>query len=212
MMRILALFLVAIVAMGMSACTSAGSRSDAGQSPGQPGNQAENQTSESQMSEDQEPEDLPFYRSFYQPVYQFVDQYLDQIEPKVATGALVGGTVIGLSASAFGGGMGKTLITAGGILTGSYIGSLYMQRLGGGDRQRAQNAADLAQTLPVGQTASWHNPSVEISGSTTPVLEGIDDRGRFCRQYQHIVTVGDQSRQEYATICLESDGRWQPAP
>ena len=143
---------------------------------------------------------------------QFAAQPLNQIDPATVMGPLIGGAVMGLSASAFGGGLGQTLIIAGGALTGAYVGSLYMERLEDRDRQRAHNAAQLAHTFPVGQASPWRNPSGKTSGSTTPILEGIDDKGRFCRQYQHIVTTNGHSRQEYATLCLGSDGRWRRAP
>ncbi len=142
---------------------------------------------------------------------RFADQ-LNNVDPEIAMGAVIGSVVMGLSAAAFGGGFGKALITTGGIFAGAYVGSLYMQRLGERDRQRAEDAAQLAHTFPIGQTASWRNPSGETSGSTTPILEGIDDKGRFCRQYQHNVTTNSQNRQEYATLCLGSDGRWRRAP
>ena len=67
-------------------------------------------------------------------------------------------------------------------------------------QQRAYNA-------PIGETIQWHDGGA--SGSVIPVREGSDRGGRYCREFQQQVVVGNRSQAGYGVACRQPDGAWQ---
>lgn len=75
------------------------------------------------------------------------------------------------------------------------------------DQQRAHEAAQVqATTVPVGETIVWNQGNA--SGSVTPTRDGTSTSGRYCREYQHEVTVGARKEQAYGIACRQPDGSW----
>jgi hypothetical protein len=75
-------------------------------------------------------------------------------------------------------------------------------------QQREHEAAQVrATTAPIGETIYWHEGSA--SGNVTPTREGSSSTGRYCREFQHEVTVGGRKERSYGTACRQPDGSWE---
>ena len=72
----------------------------------------------------------------------------------------------------------------------------------------------VGQTLehaPSREAVAWENPDRGVSYQVTPTRTYRDDGGRYCREYQTIVTIGGESEQAYGNACRQTDGSWQRA-
>lgn len=75
-------------------------------------------------------------------------------------------------------------------------------------QQREHEAAQIrATTAPIGETIYWHEGNA--SGYVSPVREGTSSAGRYCREFQHKITVGGRLEQGYGTACRQPDGSWE---
>jgi hypothetical protein len=75
-------------------------------------------------------------------------------------------------------------------------------------QQREHEAAQIrATTAPIGETITWSEGNA--SGHVTPTREGTSSAGRYCREFQHEVTIGGKREQSYGTACRQSDGSWE---
>ncbi|MGD2117219.1 MAG: hypothetical protein PVG66_02570 [Chromatiales bacterium] len=75
-------------------------------------------------------------------------------------------------------------------------------------QQREHEAAQIqATTAPVGETIYWHEGNA--SGQVTATREGTSSSGRYCREFQHEITVGGKKEQGYGTACRQPDGSWE---
>jgi surface antigen len=120
-------------------------------------------------------------------------------------GALAGG----LAGSQMGKGSGRLWATGAGVLLGGLLGSNIGASLDKADMAYAQQAASRANTAPIGQQITWNNPQTGNSGSYTPVRDGRDQAGRYCREYQQTVTVGGRKETAYGTACQSPNGDWE---
>lgn len=124
-------------------------------------------------------------------------------------GTLGGAAAGGLVGNAIGHG------SAGGTLLGVLIGGFAGNQLGGmvddQDKARAQRAATQAYAAPVGKQITWNNPQNGNSGTITPVRDGRDASGAYCREFQQTISVGGQQQQGYGTACQQPDGSWKIA-
>jgi len=121
-----------------------------------------------------------------------------------------GGAVLGgLAGSQIGGGSGRLWATGAGVLLGALVGSEIGQSLDRADKTYMTQAQSQVHNAPVGQTISWNNPQSGNNGTFTPVRDGRDSNGSYCREYQQTVTVGGQKQSAYGTACQMSDGTWQ---
>jgi len=76
------------------------------------------------------------------------------------------------------------------------------------DQQRAHEAAQIrATSVPVGETVIWNQG--EASGSVTATRDGTTSSGRYCREFQHEISVGGQREQAYGVACQQPDGSWE---
>ena len=122
----------------------------------------------------------------------------------------VGGAVAGgLLGSQIGSGSGRLWATGAGVLIGGLLGSEIGASLDNADRGLLANANQQAQSAPIGQEISWNNPDSGNYGSVTPVRDGSDTAGRYCREYQQTIYVGGQQETGYGTACQMPDGSWQ---
>jgi hypothetical protein len=70
-----------------------------------------------------------------------------------------------------------------------------------------QQAQIYATTAPVGRPIVWREGGAY--GEVVAVRDGESVDGRYCREYQQTVTVGNRQEQAYGTACLRPDGAWQ---
>lgn len=75
-------------------------------------------------------------------------------------------------------------------------------------QEREHEAAQIrATTAPIGETISWRDGNA--SGYVTATREGTSSSGRYCREFQHEVTIGGKREQSYGTACRQPDGSWE---
>lgn len=123
----------------------------------------------------------------------------------MGVGALAGG----LAGSQIGDGSGRLWATGAGVLLGGLMGSSIGASLDKADMVYAQQASGRAHTAPIGQQITWNNPETGNSGYITPVRDGRDRAGRYCREYQQTITVGGRKETGYGTACQSQNGDWE---
>jgi surface antigen len=128
---------------------------------------------------------------------------------KETAGTLLGAAGGALLGSQVGGGSGQIFAAIGGGLLGAYLGNQVGQSLDRADQAYASQAETAAHNAPVGETISWNNPESGNYGTFTPVRDGTDQSGSYCREYQTTVTVGGEYEQAYGTACRQPDGSWK---
>ncbi|MCI5059619.1 MAG: RT0821/Lpp0805 family surface protein [Alphaproteobacteria bacterium] len=122
-----------------------------------------------------------------------------------ATGAVVGG-ILG---SKVGKGNGQLWATGIGVLLGTLVGSEAGRSLDKADIAYANQANHEAHSAPIGEDITWNNPESGNSGTVTPVRDGQDNGGRYCREYQQTIYVGGQQEMGYGIACQQPDGSWE---
>ncbi len=133
----------------------------------------------------------------------------DQYGPKQTGGTLVGAGLGALAGSQIGSGGGQLAAVAIGTLLGAFVGSEVGKSLDKADQLYAQQAAQQAQDGQLGQTITWNNPDSGHSGTVTPVRDGYNSDGSYCREYQQTVTIGGKTEEAYGTACQQPDGSWK---
>ena len=68
-------------------------------------------------------------------------------------------------------------------------------------------AQQRATQAPLGETIRWNDGSA--SGRLVPLRDGSDSAGRYCREFQQEITVGNQRRSGYGVACRQPDGAWE---
>lgn len=75
-------------------------------------------------------------------------------------------------------------------------------------QQREHEAAQVAATnAEVGETIIWNKAGA--SGAVTVVRDGTSTSGRYCREFQHEVTIGGKTESAYGIACQQPDGAWE---
>lgn len=128
---------------------------------------------------------------------------------KELIGAGTGAVVGGILGSKVGNGSGQLWAAGVGTLLGALVGSEVGRSLDKADMVYAQKANTQAHTAPLGQDISWNNPESGNSGVITPVRDGNDTAGRYCREYNQTINVGGQKEQGYGIACRQPDGSWE---
>lgn len=121
------------------------------------------------------------------------------------TGAVLGGVV----GSKVGKGSGQLVGVGVGTLLGLMAGNEIGKSLDKADMAYASRAEQQAYRAPIGQSVSWNNPESGRSGSVTPVRDGRNSDGRYCREYKSSVFIDGQAQTSVGTACQNSDGTWQ---
>ncbi len=129
--------------------------------------------------------------------------------PKQTGGSLLGAAGGGLIGSQIGGGSGRLAATAVGTLLGALLGSEAGKSLDRADQAYERQAEQQAYSAPVGQTIQWNNPDTGNQGSITPMRQGTNQSGQFCREYQSTIKVGGKTERGYGTACRQPDGSWK---
>jgi hypothetical protein len=79
------------------------------------------------------------------------------------------------------------------------------------EQQRLHEEAQIrATTVAVGESVRWSDG--DASGWVTPVREGTSSLGRYCREFQQVITVGGKEEEAYGTACRNNDGSWEIIP
>ena len=128
---------------------------------------------------------------------------------KETAGTLLGGAGGALLGAQVGSGSGQVLAAIGGGLAGAFLGNQIGQSLDKADQAYAEQATQQAHNAPIGDTIAWNNPDSGNSGTYTPVRDGYDGGGAYCREYQTTVTVGGKVEEAYGTACQQPDGSWK---
>lgn len=129
--------------------------------------------------------------------------------PKQTGGTLLGGIGGAIAGAQFGKGEGQIAAVAAGTLLGALLGSEVGRSLDKADIAYADQANQRAQAAPIGQPIRWNNPQTGNSGTVTPVRDGTDASGAYCREFQQTVTIGGKTEQAYGTACRQPDGTWK---
>jgi len=124
-------------------------------------------------------------------------------------GTLGGAAAGGLIGNQIGHGAGNAAATLGGVLIGGFVGNQLGGMVDDADKKRAMQAQQKAYTAPVGQQITWSNPQNGNAGTITPVRDGQDQNGNYCREFQQTITVGGQQQQAYGKACRQPDGSWK---
>lgn len=125
-----------------------------------------------------------------------------------------GGTVLGaigggLAGSQIGHGSGKLAATAAGTILGALIGHEVGASLDRADQLAAAKAEHTAYAAPLGQPIAWNNPESGHSGTITPIREGQDQGGNYCREFQQTIVVNGKNEQATGAACRQPDGTWK---
>ncbi len=128
---------------------------------------------------------------------------------KEKIGAVTGAVLGGVLGSNVGGGKGQLVATGIGVLVGTLVGSELGRSLDKADMTYASQANTQAHTAPLGEAIAWNNPQTGNSGAVTPVRDGNDSTGKYCREYQQTIYVGGQQETGYGIACEQPDGTWK---
>jgi surface antigen len=151
-----------------------------------------------------------YYVNNAAPSYGGLSSIIGPCDTGGIVGGLVGAVAGGLAGSQIGKGNGQLVAVGAGVLLGALLGHEIGAGLTQGDLACADQAVYGAQTVPVGQQISWNNPQSGNSGYVVPVRDGYEQTsGRYCREYQTVVTVGGRQQSGYGTACYQPDGSWQ---
>lgn len=129
-------------------------------------------------------------------------------ETKEQQGTVAGAVVGGAVGSLFGSGSGRVVAIGAGALAGGFIGNRIGKNMDDTDRLKAQQAAQRAQTAPVGSNVQWSNPDSGNNGNYYVAQEGFDSSGNRCRQFEHTVNAGGQTEVTKGVVCQRADGQW----
>lgn len=128
---------------------------------------------------------------------------------KEVVGNLGGAVAGGLLGAQIGDGSGQIIAAAAGTFLGAYLGGEIGRLLDKADMLYAQRATTQAHSAPIGESVSWDNPESGNYGSVTPTREGKSSYGRYCREYQQVITVGGRQEQGVGQACQNPDGTWE---
>ncbi len=103
----------------------------------------------------------------------------------------------------------KVVAIIAGTLIGAWAGDQLASKLGEEDAQRARQAETAAYDAPMGQTVRWDNQQSGRYGSVTPVREGRDNAGNYCREFHETVFIDGKEETAYGTACKDAYGNWQ---
>ena len=121
---------------------------------------------------------------------------------------VAGGVVGGLVGNMFGGGTGRVLMTAAGVVAGGFIGDrLYKQHAKSEyEKDAAQRALNQAAS---GQQVTWTDSRTQESGYFVALNTKRMSDGRLCRDFRRGLSVSGASVDETTgTACKKSSGEW----
>ena len=125
-------------------------------------------------------------------------------------GTLGGAALGGLVGAQFGDGSGRAITTAVGIMGGALIGRGIGQELDRADQDRhARTFHTALEHNSSGSIKRWQNPNNQTQGYVVPQRTYQTSSGKYCREYQTSITIGNQTQNGYGTACRQPDGSWR---
>ena len=129
---------------------------------------------------------------------------------KETLGTLGGAVLGGLAGSQVGDGRGRLIAVGLGTLIGAGIGSEIGKSLDRADQLYLQQTTQTTlETAPSGQATQWSNPDSGNRGTVTAQPAYQDSSGKYCREFQQTVIIGNETHDAYGTACRQPDGSWQ---
>ena len=129
---------------------------------------------------------------------------------KQGIGTLLGAVAGAVVGAQFGKGDGQVAATVAGTLVGALVGNSIGASLDRIDIEYASQAQHEAlEYEPSGSSRDWHNPDTGHHGTVSPGPAYRDERGAYCREYQHTVTIAGEQQQAYGQACRQPDGTWK---
>jgi surface antigen len=92
----------------------------------------------------------------------------------------------------------------GGALIGAVLGGLLGHAI---DESNRACVSDVLEYVPSNRPVYWEDGGYGYE--VTPMRTYEPEPGRYCREYQTVVTVGGRAEQAYGTACRQPDGSWQ---
>ena len=92
----------------------------------------------------------------------------------------------------------------GGALIGAVLGGLLGHAI---DESNQACVSDVLEYVPSNRSVYWEDGGYGYE--VTPMRTYEPEPGRYCREYQTVVTVGGRAEQAYGTACRQPDGSWQ---
>lgn len=123
-------------------------------------------------------------------------------------GAALGGTAGGLLASELARGDDRATAIVGGTLLGVLVGGAIADSM---DPVDHGCMGQVLEHSPPRETVRWNNPDRGAAYEVTPIDTYQDGDGRYCREYQTTISIGDQLERAHGTACRQPDGSWQRA-
>jgi len=133
----------------------------------------------------------------------------EQRGQKESISAITGAALGGLLGAQFGSGKGRLASTGLGVLLGALAGSEIGRSLDDVDRMKADQAANRAQSAPLGQRITWNNPDSGNYGSVTAVRDGTSADGLYCREFSQVIHVEGKAENGTGVACRRADGTWR---
>lgn len=124
------------------------------------------------------------------------------------SGQVIGGVTGAIIGQQFGEGENKALGAAIGAIAGTMIGGHIGSQLDEQDKIAQQNSLGRALNAPIGTDITWHNPSTGHRGSLTPIREGHDINGYYCRELSQTIVISHQPEHSYHRLCQYKTGQW----
>lgn len=125
-------------------------------------------------------------------------------------GMILGGIVGAAIGSQVGGGNGRLAAVGVGTLIGALIGRDIGQSMDAADRAYATGSFGHAmEYAPTCSSITWDNPRSGSSGTITPTHTYEPEPGRYCREFQQQVVIGEKLQDAYGTACRQPDGSWE---
>ena len=100
-----------------------------------------------------------------------------------------------------------------GVAFGEHVGRKVHLSLDTTSRRRAGAATWKAfHTASFPESIAWENLANEggpAHGFVTITRQGYDGQGRTCREFKHVIIVGDGQEEFYGTACRDGNGDWK---
>ncbi|MCF8470801.1 MAG: hypothetical protein K9G30_08445 [Parvibaculum sp.] len=118
-------------------------------------------------------------------------------------GAVIGAVLGGVIGADRGRGAGPVL---GGAVIGAVLGGVLGHAI---DANNQACIGDVLEYVPSNQSVYWDDPNNGYGYEVTPIRTYEPNPGRYCREYQTVVTIGGRAENAYGTACRQPDGAWE---
>lgn len=99
---------------------------------------------------------------------------------------------------------------AGPVIGGAVIGAVLGGALGHAiDASNWACIGDVLEYAPNRRPVRWRDAQTGYGYEVTPMRTYEPHPGRYCREYQTVVTIGGRAEEAYGTACRQPDGAWE---